>query len=309
MSASLWGRFTTRATTGLRPSASRFPGISTSVGTPPAARPRMFSATGIAGLALLSFLAALAVLGPILVPWTAADRDFEAFLQPPTANHPFGTTASGGDLLVLTLLGLRKSLLIGFVVAVAATTVAALVGAFAGYFLGWVDRTLMWVTDLLLVIPAFLVVAVVSSGHDDWIALVVLLTAFMWMVTAKAVRGATIVMRDRDYVKAARFMGVPSHRIVLRHVVPNLASLLVADATVNVGAAILAETSLSYFGFGVTPPDVSLGSLIADGAPTALYAPWTFWWAAGLLIALIVAVNLVGDDLRDRFDPALRACA
>nr|WP_157553987.1 ABC transporter permease [Herbidospora sakaeratensis] len=269
----------------------------------------MFSATGIAGLALLSFLAALAVLGPILVPWTAADRDFEAFLQPPTANHPFGTTASGGDLLVLTLLGLRKSLLIGFVVAVAATTVAALVGAFAGYFLGWVDRTLMWVTDLLLVIPAFLVVAVVSSGHDDWIALVVLLTAFMWMVTAKAVRGATIVMRDRDYVKAARFMGVPSHRIVLRHVVPNLASLLVADATVNVGAAILAETSLSYFGFGVTPPDVSLGSLIADGAPTALYAPWTFWWAAGLLIALIVAVNLVGDDLRDRFDPALRACA
>ncbi|GLX94621.1 ABC transporter permease [Herbidospora sp. NBRC 101105] len=287
--------------------SATLPDIATPVETPPPARPRMFSATGVAGLALLSFLAALAVLGPILVPWTAADRDFEAFLSPPSVNHPFGTTPSGGDILVLTLLGLRRSLLIGLVVAVAATTVAALVGAFAGYFLGWVDRTLMWVTDLLLVIPAFLVVAVVSSGQDDWIALVVLLAAFMWMVTAKAVRGAAIAARDREYVKAARFMGVPSHRVVLRHVVPNLASLLVADATVNVSAAILAETSLAYFGFGVVPPDVSLGSLIADGAPTALYAPWTFWWAAGLLIALIVAVNLVGDDLRDRFDPSLRA--
>lgn len=288
--------------------SATLPDVSAPAGVHPAQPPpRMFSATGIAGLALLSFLAALAVLGPILIPWTASDRDFEAFLQPPSANHPFGTTASGADILVLTLLGLRKSLVIGLVVALAATAVAALVGAFAGYFLGWVDRTLMWVTDLLLVLPAFLVVAVVSAGQDQWIALVVLLAAFMWMVTAKAVRGVTIAMRDRDYVRAARFMGVPAHRIVLRHVIPNLASLLVADATVNVSAAILAETTLSYFGFGVVPPDVSLGSLIADGAPTALYAPWTFWWAAGLLIALIIAVNLVGDDLRDRFDPALRA--
>jgi peptide/nickel transport system permease protein len=98
-------------------------------------------------------------------------------------------------------------------------------------------------------------------------------------------------------------MGVPSYKIIFRHVIPNMVSLLIVDATLNVSAAILTETSLSYFGFGVQPPDVSLGGLIADGARTALYAPWTFWFAAGLLVLLILAVNLIGDALRDAFDP------
>ncbi|GIH24520.1 putative peptide transport permease protein [Acrocarpospora phusangensis] len=260
---------------------------------------------GRAGVVLLGGLFVLAFAGPVVGPWSYEDRDFLAFLQGPSWAHWFGTTQTGGDVFALTLRGMQKSLLIGLLVAVVSTGVAAVVGAFAGYYLGWTDRVLGWVTDLLLVLPAFLVIAVLSPaiGHGAWLVLVMLLAAFMWMVTSKVVRGMTISIKEREYVLAARFMGVPGYRIIFRHVLPNMASLLIVDATINVSAAILTETSLSYFGFGVRPPDVSLGGLIADGARTALYAPWTFWFAAGLLVLLVLAVNLIGDALRDAFDP------
>nr|WP_308170227.1 ABC transporter permease [Acrocarpospora catenulata] len=261
---------------------------------------------GRAGLALLAALFLLAFAGPPAAAWSFEDRDFLAFLSPPTAAHWFGTTQSGADVFVVTMHGMRRSLLIGLLVAVVSTAVAAVVGAFAGYYLGWTDRVLGWVTDLLLVLPAFLIIAVLSPalGQGAWLVMVGLLAAFMWMVTSKMVRGLAVSLRKREYVLAARFMGVPGYKIIFRHVIPNMSSLLIVDATLNVSAAILTETTLSYFGFGVRPPEVSLGGLIADGAATALYAPWTFWFAAGLLILTILAVNLAGDALRDAFDPA-----
>ncbi|MEO3855099.1 ABC transporter permease [Acrocarpospora macrocephala] len=260
---------------------------------------------GRVGVLLVGGLFLLAFVGPVVGDWSYKDKDFLAFLQGPSGAHWWGTTQTGGDVFALTLRGMQKSLLIGLLVAVVSTAVAAVVGAFAGYYLGWTGRVLGWVTDLLLVLPAFLIVAVLSPalGPGAWPALVVLLAAFMWMVTSKVVRGMTISIKEREYVLAARFMGVPGYKIIFRHVIPNMASLLIVDATLNVSAAILTETSLSYFGFGVQPPDVSLGGLIADGARTALYAPWTFWFAAGLLVLMILAVNLIGDALRDAFDP------
>ena len=119
----------------------------------------------------------------------------------------------------------------------------------------------------------------------------------------RAVRGMTISLREREYVMAARYMGVPAHRIIFRHILPNISSLLIVDATINVSAAVISETGLSYFGFGVQPPDVSLGTLIADGTQSATTYPWLFGFAAGILVALVLAVNLVGDGLRDAFDP------
>jgi peptide/nickel transport system permease protein len=104
-------------------------------------------------------------------------------------------------------------------------------------------------------------------------------------------------------VLAARYMGVPAHRIIFRHILPNISSLLIVDATINVSTAVIAETGLSYFGFGVQPPDVSLGTLIADGTRSAVTYPWMFGFAAGLLVAVVLAVNLVGDGLRDALDP------
>ncbi|MER6510415.1 ABC transporter permease [Nonomuraea sp. NPDC001636] len=266
------------------------------------------SPQGLIGFAVLALMFLLAFAGPLFSPWSYTDKDFTAFLQPPSPRHWFGTLQTGADVYAVTLRGMQKSLIVGLLAALVSTAVAAVVGAFSGYFLGWTDRALSWVTDLLLVLPAFLILAIMSPlfGAGQWVLFVVMLSLFLWMVTSKIVRGMTISLKEREYIQAARFMGVPPVRIIFRHVIPNLSSLLIVDATLNVSAAILTETSLSYFGFGIQPPDVSFGTLIADGSRTAVYAPWTFWFVAGLLVVTVLAVNLIGDALRDAFDPAAR---
>jgi peptide/nickel transport system permease protein len=185
------------------------------------------------------------------------------------------------------------------------TGLAAVVGAFAGYFGGWLNTALVGVIDLLLVLPGFLIIAILSPafhGHT-WLIFVLLLAAFQWMITARIVRGMTLSLKEREFVHAARFMGVPGSRIIFRHILPNMASLLIIDATVNVSSLILAEVGLSFFGFGVQPPDVSLGTLIGDYSGSALTFPWQFYFPAGFLIALVLAINLIGDGLRDALDP------
>lgn len=257
------------------------------------------------GLVVLIALFVLAFAGPHLTKWGHTDHDFGAFLQGPSSEHWFGTTQTGADLYALTLRGMQKSLVIGLLVGIFSTALAAFVGAFAGYFGGWVDRLLMWWVDLLLVLPSFLIVAILSPTFrgKTWLVLVFLLAAFLWMVTARIVRAMTISLREREYVLAARYMGVSGPRIILRHVLPNISSLLIIDATINVSAAIIAETGLSYFGFGVQPPDASLGTLIADGTKSAVTYSWLFAFPAGLLVLIVLAVNLAGDGLRDALDP------
>ncbi len=259
----------------------------------------------VLGLACLRLLFALAFLGPLLSPWGYAQQDPNAYLEPPSAQHWFGTTQIGEDVFAQTLRGLQKSLTIGLLVGVISTGLAAAVGAAAGYFGGWVDRALMWGVDLLLVLPSFLIIAILSPAcrGKTWLILVVLRAAFSWMISALIVRGMTLSLREREFVLAARFMGVPPWRIIARHIVPNMAALLIIDATVTVGTAILAETGLSYFGFGVQPPDVSLGTLIASGTNSALTFPWLFLFSGGLLVLTVLSVNFVGDGLRDALDP------
>ncbi|MBW8483575.1 ABC transporter permease [Actinomadura parmotrematis] len=260
-----------------------------------------------AGLALLAALFLLAFAGPLASPWSWDATDFTAFRRPPSAAHWFGTTQSGRDVFALTLHGMRKSLVIGLLVAVLSTGLAAAVGTVAGLLGGWADRALMWGVDLLLVLPSFLVVAVLAPVlPGGWPVLVVLLAAFMWMVTARMVRAATVSLREREYVLAARLLGAGTPRVIVRHIVPQLASLLAVDASLNVSVAILAESGLSYFGYGVRPPDVSLGTVIAGAAGSATAYPWLFAFAAGLLVLVVLAVNLIGDGLRDALDPAGR---
>ena len=235
---------------------------------------------------------------PPLLPYSYTDLDYYALQQPPSTDHWFGTNALGQDLLALTLRGMQKSMLIGVCVAIISTVIAATVGAIAGYFGGWRDRTLMWIVDLLLVVPSFIVVAIVtprlgSSDRVFW--LIVLFSVFGWMISSRIVRGMTMSLREREFVVAARYMGVSNTRIIVRHILPNVASLLIIDTTLNVGTAILAETGLSFLGFGIQPPDVSLGTLIADGTQSALTFPWVFLFPAGVLVLIILCANLVGD--------------
>ncbi len=259
----------------------------------------------VIGLGCIVALYALAFLGPLLTPWGYAEQDPTAYLAPPSAQHWFGTTQIGEDVFAQTVRGLQKSLTIGLLVGIISTTIAAVVGTAAGYFGGWVDRVLMWGVDLLLVIPSFLIIAILSPAFrgKTWLILVVLLAAFSWMITARIVRGLTLSLREREFVLAARFVGVPPWRIIARHIVPHMASILIIDATITVGAAILTETGLSYFGFGVQPPDISLGTLIGAGTNSALTFPWLFLFSGGLLVLTVLSVNFVGDGLRDALDP------
>jgi peptide/nickel transport system permease protein len=260
----------------------------------------------VASLAILVLLFVACYAIPPLLPYSHTDLDFSALQEPPSPRHWFGTNAIGQDMLAQVLRGMQKSMLIGICVAVVSTLIAATVGSIAGYFGGWRDRALMWFVDLLLVVPSFILIAIVSprtKNSANIALLIVLLSAFSWMISSRMVRGLTMSLREREYVQAARYMGVPSRRIILRHILPNVASILIIDTALNVGGAILAETGLSFLGFGVQPPDVSLGTLIADGTKSATTFPWVFLFPAGVLVLIILCANLIGDGLRDALDP------
>ena len=260
----------------------------------------------VLSLAVLVALFVAAYALPPLLPYSHTDIDFAALQTPPSPQHWFGTNAIGQDLLAQVLRGMQKSMLIGLCVAVISTLIAATVGSIAGYFGGWRDRALMWFVDLLLVVPSFILIAIITprtKNSANVALLIALLAGFSWMVSSRMVRGLTMSLREREYVQAARYMGVPSWRIIARHIVPNVASILIIDTALNVGVAILAETGLSFLGFGVQPPDVSLGTLIADGTKSATTFPWVFLFPAGVLVLIILCANLIGDGLRDALDP------
>lgn len=264
---------------------------------------------GAIGLGLVLLLAAI---GPLLTPWSFDQVDVRAFLRPPSADHLLGTTQGGRDVFAMVIQGLRRSLVIGFAVAAIQTTLAALIGATAAYFGKVVDRSILWIIDLLLVIPSFLIIAVimVRTGNrlgGSTLALVLLLGAFGWMLSARVVRSMTMSVKNLDYVRAARYSSVGAPTIIVRHILPNISSLLVIDITLGVAAAVLSETSLSFFGFGVQAPETSLGTLIGQGQRMATTYPWLFLAPATVLTLMLVCVNFVGDGVRDAFDPSSKA--
>jgi peptide/nickel transport system permease protein len=261
--------------------------------------------TAVFGLGVIAFMFLFAFGGPFIGQWSYSESDFSSLLKGPSASHWFGTTQIGVDVFAQTTRGLQKSLIIGLLVAVFSTGLSAIVGAFAGYLGGRADKLTMWFVDLLLVLPSFLVLVILSRFYQGktWLLLVVGLTIFDWMITARVVRGLAMSLRERDFVRAARYMGVPTRKIIFRHLLPNMASVLIIAATLNVGGAILAETGLSYLGFGVAAPDVSLGTLIAEGTGAALTYPWLFMFSGSILVLTVLAVSFIGDGLRDAFDP------
>lgn len=257
------------------------------------------------GGVILAAIVLFALFGDFANIYTLGQQDNYSFNSPPSAQHYFGTDAIGVDLYASMTEALRKSLLIGFLAAPAATLIAAFVGSLAGYLGGFLETLTNWVINLLLVLPVFYVLMIVSPllSTMSWIILVVAIALFGWMIMAQIVKNQTKSLKEREYVKAARYMGVDTFTILRRHIIPNVASLLIIDATLGVAGAILSETSLSYFGLGIQPPDVSLGTLLQDGTSAAVSRPWLFVIPASFLIALLTAVALIGDGLRDAIDP------
>lgn len=265
----------------------------------------------VAGAIGVVLVTLFALLGPYVSPWGYTEVDTSAFLKAPSSEHWFGTTQGGRDVFALVIEGTRKSMLIGVCVAILQTGIAAVVGSSAAYFGGWWERVALWCTDLLLVIPSFLIIAIISqragAAKGSILLFILLLGGFGWMLTARVVRSLTLSVKNLDYVNAARFMNVPSPVIIARHIIPNIASLLIVDATLNVAYAVISETTLSYFGFGVQAPNTSLGTLIAEGQRSATTYPWIFLAPAAVLVLLLVCVNFMGDGLRDAIDPSSKS--
>ncbi len=271
-------------------------------------RRRFFRNRGaVIGLVVIGLMVVLALFGNYILPWKWDQRDTGAYYEPPSLTHWFGTTQAGNDVLAMTVRGLGKSLIIGFMVAIIQTTLAALIGSSIAYIGGLYEKSWLWVIDLMLVLPSFFLIAIVSQGTPRgpyaWLLLVVLLAAFGWQLSARVVRSLSMSVREREYVAAARFMGLSTPRLLVRHIIPNIASMLIVDVCLGVGYAILGEAGLSYFGYGVQAPDTSLGTLISEGAQSTTIAPWVFLGPAGFLVALVMSVNALGDGLRDALDP------
>ena len=262
----------------------------------------------VIGLAILSLLVLFALVGSLFTRYTHTDVDFANLSSPPSPEHVFGTNGAGNDTYAQAVHGLQRSLIIALAVSALTTMIAAFVGAAAAYLGGLLEKIILAVIHFLLVVPSFLILALVSQrARGDWSALILVLTVFGWMFGARVVWSVTTSLREREYVQAARYMGVGPVRIVLRHLIPNLGSLLVVSFTLGVVATVQSETALSFIGFGVQLPDVSLGTMLSDGANTVSSAPWLFYVPAGLVTLLTVSMALIGDGLRDALDPTSRS--
>jgi peptide/nickel transport system permease protein len=219
--------------------------------------------------------------------------------------HPFGQDNIGKDYFALTMRGAQQSLMIAFIVGIVATLVGTVVGAVAGYFRGRVEAVLMRFTDVMITIPLIVIAAVVGRmvGNQGIVVLGIVLGLVVWTQLARLVRGEFLSQREKEFVEAARAIGTSPVRIIFKHILPNIVGVIVVSATLTTASAVLLETALSFLNFGVQPPDTSLGLLISEYRSAMLTRPWLFWWPGMFIIAIALAVNFIGDGLRDAFDP------
>ena len=224
----------------------------------------------------------------------------------PSAKHWFGTDDLGRDQLTQVLYAGQTSLKIGLIVALLSTVAGTIVGALAGYHGGWIDQLLSRVTDLFLIVPsiAILAVALKKFGQTpNWILIV--LAALGWMYVARVVRGQVLSIKEKEFVDAARSSGASNRRIIVRHILPNCIGPIMVNMTLAIAAAIIAESTLSFLGFGVQPPDNSWGLMLsqAEGAAAEFNRFYEIFFPGLMILLTVLAVNFLGDGLRDAFDP------
>ena len=260
-----------------------------------------------AALIVLAAIALVALIAPALSPWSYDSLDWQHLAQPPgsAAAHWLGTDRLGRDLLVRTLHGVRLSLLLAVLASAVSLVIGVLWGAVAGLAGGRIDGAMMRFVDVLYSLPYLFVVIILTTlfTRGSLIVLAVSLAAVGWLTTARMVRAQTLALRRREFIEAARALGVPPHAILLRHIVPNVLGPVAVYATLIVPQKILFESFLSFLGLGVQEPQASLGNLIFAGAQEMESAPWMLLVPATALVLLLLALNLLGDGLRDAFDP------
>ena len=266
----------------------------------------MRNRAALLSLVLLCIITLACIVGPWLLPHAYDSADWDAMSLPPSLKnwHWFGTDESGRDLLVRSLIGGRISLVVGVLATMASVTVGIAWGAIAGFIGGRVDSLMMRIVDMMYAIPYLLIaVLMVTILGRDFHLVVLTITVFSWMDMARVVRGQTLSLRSKEFVEAARAIGVPTRRIIFSHIVPNLLGVVVIYATVTVPGVILTESVLSFLGLGIQEPMTSWGVLIQDGAGVMEVSPWMLLFPGALLSITLYCFNYVGDGLRDALDP------
>ncbi|RDV36347.1 ABC transporter permease [Bradymonadaceae bacterium TMQ3] len=256
------------------------------------------------GMAILAVVALVALFAPWLAPYELAHMDVTRQLQGPSAEHWLGTDENGADVLTLLIYGTRVAAVVGLSVVGICSTVGVILGAISGYFGGWIDEALMRLTEILMSFPGILlaILLIFITQEPSIPAVIGALSVSGWSSYARLVRGQVLAVRDQDYVEAARASGLPTWRILQRHVVPNTFAPVIIQATFGVAGAILAEASLSFLGLG--PQDMpSWGGLLDQGASYFLLTPHLAFVPGLAIMFTVLAVNFVGDGLRDVLDP------
>ncbi len=261
----------------------------------------------VSGLILLIGFALSAIFANVLSPTLPQTQDLTQRLKPPSAEHWLGTDQLGRDIYTRLMYGARISLTVGIGVVLGSGSIGIVVGLWAGFQRGWVDEVLMRITDIFLAFPALiLAMAIAGALGPSLNNAMIAITMVTWPVYARLVRGQTLSLRERPYVEAARGLGASTPAILFRHVLPNMLAPLLVQASFDMGGAILSAAGLSFIGFGAQPPTPEWGVMISEGRKFITTHLWLSLFPGIAIFLTVAAFNLIGDGLRDAFDPRLR---
>jgi len=258
----------------------------------------------VASVLVLLLLVIVVLVGPILSPYNPEHTNLDLRYEPPSPAHVMGTDSLGRDLLTRIMFGGRVSLTIGLLAMTVAITLGIVMGGLAGFYGGVADAVLMRFVDVMLSFPRLFLLILFSvffGGH--FLTVVLLLGALSWMSVARLIRASFLSLKERPYVEAARALGVSGGLIMLRHLLPNALAPIIVAATLGIATAIIAESTLSFLGLGIQPPTPSWGNMLKDAQTDMLIAPWTAVFPGLAIFVTVVAINFVGDGLRDALDP------
>jgi peptide/nickel transport system permease protein len=266
---------------------------------------RRFFAHRLAVFSLAILL--IVVIGAFIVPqfWKYTIEDLTPEVsESMSLNHPFGTDNLGHDYFALVLRGAQQSIKIAVTLALIATVLGTLWGAIAGFYRGLVDTVMMRIADLFLTLPLLAVAAVLAHNvGGTWYLIALVIGGLSWAGVARVVRGVVLSLREKEFIEAARALGATDLRIIARHLVPNTLGPIIVSVSILIAVGILVETALSFLGFGVTPPDTSLGLLVSQNQTAVSTRPWLFYFPGLFIIVIALTINFIGDGLRDAFDP------
>ncbi len=261
----------------------------------------------IAGFVVIGLLIVVAVFAPLLAPHDPNDQSFRIKLRPPSAEHPFGTDEFGRDIFSRVLYGSRVALRVGLAPVVFAMVIGVAVGLVAGYYGKIVDQIVMRLIDILLAFPWLLlaigIMAILGPGINN----VIIAVAIVYIPAfARIVRGSVLSIKEKEFVEAARAIGLPDWRIMTRHVLANIWAPIIVQATLSIGQAIIYAAGLSFIGLGTQPPRSDWGVMLASGREYLRDGPWLGLFPGLAILVTVLAFNLLGDGLRDALDPRLR---